>query len=185
MGVRGVVVRIVTVSACCLSLFGCKDRAGEKAKAEAAEARIALSKVRAELNRANGRIAELNEELQAVAQSRDELDLQVGQLIEQRDKALTLAQNSKAVTEKLMAHSSEQSRSTADFEAQIRQLNITIEQHKTTIAQQQAYIEELQKVILEFQPGEQPQQQDDGAEPMEPQPAEPEEPEEPEEPAEE
>ena len=131
--------------------IGCDSREDRRARAEAAENKIMLAKARADLTRARNEIAELEAQLEAVAQARDELDQQVGLLANERDRAANAARGAEAMAQKLTARSGDRDRSVAALEAQITQLKEVVQQQMDTIAQQQATIAELQRTLA--QPG--------------------------------
>jgi chromosome segregation ATPase len=158
MDTRGAICVILSLSV--LAATGCSDRGREKAEAEAAEKTVLLSKVRAELARAQRQIAELEEDLTAVAQTRDELDRQLTDLIEEHDKEAAAARVAREVADRLAVHSSDQAQSASALETRLKELTTVIEQQKATIAEQQGVIEELQKAIAEMQQAAPPPEQD-------------------------
>jgi len=108
---------------CTLACGGCKDKARERALAEAEEAQTELNKVRGELARSKREVADLRKELTAAKETRDELHLKVEQFIKERTGAATAA---------------EQAQSVESLQKELKQL-------RALVAEQQATIAEMQK----------------------------------------
>ncbi len=127
MTARGVFVGFLAVAVLMPALSGCKDGAGRNEQPDATETKEMLAKAKAELARAKGELAELKDELKAVSESRDELDMQVAQLVEQRDKAVTAAQSAQSLAVKLTARSSDQTQGVAALGLRQRSLGESIQ----------------------------------------------------------
>ena len=121
-----------------LGLSGCEDSELEKAQQEARRAKATVSAL--ELNIAKGEqtISDLKEELSIVRETRDEIQKQIDQLTQERDQASMLAQQAEQVITHLSDRASGQTSATAAFQKEIEEL-------KALVADQAAFIEELQK----------------------------------------
>jgi len=117
---------------------GCGDGDLEKAQKDAREAKATVKKLELGLERAMREISDLKNELSVVRQTRDELQKQVDQLAQERDKAAVLAQQAEQVITHLSTRAEGQVSATASLRKQIDDL-------KAVVADQQALIEELQK----------------------------------------
>lgn len=142
-------LRFSAVLACLLILMGCEDKEKNKAAKEAAEAKTSLSKVRADLARARSEITDLNEQLHAVGEFRDELQQQVERLSKERDDAIAAAQTAHQTIKDLTAQLNRQAESLKSVQKEFKEVKAVIDDQQTTIAEQQAVIEELQKIIEE------------------------------------
>ncbi len=141
---------------------GCKNRSLEQARQETRDARIAVSQLKASLLKAEKEVATVKAELNAVRQSRDELQETIVQLIEERDQALEFGRQTQEAITALTARASGQANATAALEQQIAQL-------KARVEQQQALIEQLQKGTADESPAAEPTPQPaDGSLPPEP-----------------
>jgi len=128
---------------CLVFAAGC-DNSGEKAaRAEAEEAMNSLLKVKTDLVKAQGEIADLKEEMDAAKKSRDELDLLVQQLTAERDKALVQARKAQESMQDTVARFSDGGGALSALQSEIEKLKATIAQQQNTIAEQQASIEQL------------------------------------------
>lgn len=135
-------------------LAGCDKRAVEQAQQEAREAKTAVQQLKHNLALAEKEIASTKAELNAVRQSRDELQGKVDQLTRERDEALEYAQQAQ---EALKAASGNQAGTTAALQKQNAELT-------ALVAEQQKLIDQLQKGA-EAEP--QPEQQASPTEPNE------------------
>ncbi len=116
-------------------LAGCDKQAVEQAQQEAREAKAAVQQLKHSLGLAQKEIASTKAELNAVTQSRDELQGRIGQITRERDEAREDAQKAQ---ESLRARSSGQASATASLQQKIVELN-------ALVAEQQNLIDQLQK----------------------------------------
>ena len=137
-------------------LAGCDKRAVEQAQQEAREAKTAVQQLKHNLALAEKEIASTKAELNAVRQSRDELQGKIDQLTRERDEALDYAQQ---VQNALKATSSGQASTTAALQKQNAELN-------ALVAEQQKLIDQLQK-DAEIEPEEPQSEQTPSVEPNE------------------
>ena len=159
MTTRLPILRFLAVLACLLVPIGCEDKDKKEALTEAAEAKILLAKVKADLSKAKSQIADLEEELEAIKEIHDELQRQVKQLAGERDTAIAVAEQTLAKIKDLTARSDGQVESVGMLQNEIEQLKAVIESQRTTIAEQQAAIEEMQKIIEQQQETTEEQQE--------------------------
>lgn len=110
------------------TISGCTD---SKQDEEIREARATVAKLELRMTKALEEISTLKAELNAVKQSREELQTQVGQFLHERDQA------QETITQ-LTARGSGQANLTASLEKQVADLTALVEE-------QQALIEQLQK----------------------------------------
>lgn len=121
---------------------GCGDSDLEKAQQDAREAKATVKKLELSLARAMQEIADQRAELTVVRETRDELQKQVDQLVQERDNAAALAQQAEQVITQLSTRAEGQVSTTAALRRQIEDL-------KAVVADQQALIEELQQTVAE------------------------------------
>jgi chromosome segregation ATPase len=152
-------VRFLTVLACSLALMGCEDEEKKKALAEAAETKMSLAKVKADLTMAKSQVAYLKEELEAAKETRNELQEQAEPLVGERDIAMAAAEKAQERIKNLTAQLNEQAEKEGILRKDIKELELVIENQEKTIAEQQVTIEELQKII-EQQQGDVEEQQE-------------------------
>ncbi len=128
---------------------GCGDSDLEKAQQDAREAKATVKKLELSLARAMQEITDQRAELTVVRETRDELQRQVDQLVQERDNATALAQQAEQVITHLSSRAEGQVGATAALRRQIDDL-------KAVVADQQALIEELQKAgaIESLSPGQ-------------------------------
>jgi chromosome segregation ATPase len=138
--VRLNVVRVFALLSCALVLGGCRDKEKQQALARAAEAELTLSKVKANLMRAESEVASLKEESGAAKSARDELAEQVKQLTSERDNAIAQTAGGQDAVKKLASQLSDQINKAAELQNQVTQLQKVIEDQRQTV-------EQLQKVI--------------------------------------
>lgn len=158
--------KFLVTLACLLILTGCKDDDKKKAIEEAEEAKITLARVKSSLTRANKQITDLEEALGVVTESRDELQKQVQNLLQERGDAIAQAEKAQEGISDRTSQLNQQTQSLTVLQNQIKKLSAVIEEQETIIAEQQIIIEQLQNT---------PQQQN---EVVEEQPVEEEEPQE-------
>jgi chromosome segregation ATPase len=114
---------------------GCKDRDMEK---QVSDAKANAAKLELRLAGAIQEISDLKAELKAVRQTRDELQEQSDKTKQERDHAVTLAEQAKEAITTLTATTKGQAGATTGLEKQIADL-------KALVAEQQKVIDELQK----------------------------------------
>jgi len=140
----------LALAALLLVSAGCGDSDLEKAQQDAREAKATVKKLELSLARAMQEIADQRAELTVVRETRDELQRQVDQLVQERDNATALAQQAEQVITHLSSRAEGQVGATAALRRQIDDL-------KAVVADQQALIEELQKAggaIESLSPGQ-------------------------------
>lgn len=138
-GVAGATTSLV-LSLSLLSASGCDRSGSEEARRQAREVKVRNVQLEKNLADAGLEIRNLRAELQAVGQSRDELQETIAELVEQRDEALTAAQQAQDLVRQVTARVSGQVGATATLEKQVADL-------KALVAEQQAIIEELHKDV--------------------------------------
>ena len=140
---KDAIIGFLVLLICSVFAAGC-DNSGEKAaRAEAEEAMNSLLKVKTDLVKAQGEIADLKEEMEAAKKSRDELDLLVQQLTAERDKALVQARKAQEAMQDTVARFSDGGGALSALQNEIEKLKTTVAQQQNTIAEQQATIENL------------------------------------------
>jgi len=140
---KDAIIGFLVLLTCSVLPAGC-DNSGEKAaRAEAEEAMNSLLKVKTDLVKAQGEIADLKEEMEAAKKSRDELDLLVQQLTAERDKALVQARKAQDAMQDTVARFSDGGGALSALQNEIEKLKTTVAQQQNTIAEQQATIENL------------------------------------------
>jgi len=140
---KDAIIGFLVFLTCSVLPAGC-DNSGEKAaRAEAEEAMNSLLKVKTDLVKAQGEIADLKEEMEAAKKSRDELDLLVQQLTAERDKALVQARKAQEAMQDTVARFSDGGGALSALQNEIEKLKTTVAQQQNTIAEQQATIENL------------------------------------------
>ena len=139
----------LALAAILLVVAGCGESDLEKAQQDAREAKATVKKLELSLARAMQEIADQRAELAVVRETRDELQKQVDQLVQERDNATALAQQAEQVITHLSSRAEGQVGATAALRRQIDDL-------KAVVADQQALIEELQKAgaIESLSPGQ-------------------------------
>jgi len=136
------IIACLAILAYSFSLAGCDAK--KKALQEAKEARKETAKVKKALSQAGTEIAELNEELYAAKNMRDELDHQVRVLMVERDKA---------VAQTLLHQEAMQDAANSDdpvataLRTEIAQLKQLIAEQQRTIVEQEAAIAELAESV--------------------------------------
>jgi len=126
------------------SLAGC-DGDEKKALQEAEQARSDAAKAKAALSKARAEIDELNEELYAAKNTRDELDQRLRLLTVERDKAA--AQTLQAAEAMQDVDANVDDPVVVALHAEIAQLRKLIAEQQRTIAEQEAAIEELAESV--------------------------------------
>jgi len=119
-------------------LAGCKGRALEEAHQEAREAKATANKLNYSLKTAAEEIATAKAELDAVRQSRDEIQKQMEQLVRERDEVSLSAQRAQEAVTRLTTQASGQGSMTMALQKQLAEL-------KTLVDEQQKEIDQLRK----------------------------------------
>lgn len=138
-------------------LAGCENKALEQARQEAREAKVSVQQLKHNLGLAEKEIANVRAELNAVRQSRDELQQRIDQTNKERDQALEFAQKAQ---EAMTTQSSGQVSATAGLQQQVKEL--AAENAALT-----ALVEQLQKGPIAEPPTVVPQGQTPPTEPNE------------------
>ena len=156
---KNVAIGCLVLLAYSLLLTGCD--ADKKAKEQVDEAVTAALKAELNLAQIKGRIANLEEELKAVKEMRDQLDQQVQMLTAERDNAVAKANQAQEAMQDMAAEVDD-----PDLEA----LQSQIAQLKKVVAEQQALITEQQAMIEELANSAQPAEEtvEEPPEPVEP-----------------
>lgn len=138
------IIACLAILACSFSLAGC-DGDEKKALQEAEQARNDAAKVKAALSKARAEIDELNEELYAAKNTRDELDQRVRLLTVERDKAVAKTlQVAEAMPD---VDVDVDDPVVAALQTEIAQLRKLVAEQQRTIAEQEAAIAELAETV--------------------------------------
>ncbi|UCG57418.1 MAG: hypothetical protein JSU70_21445 [Phycisphaerales bacterium] len=146
------VVTCIAALVCVLFFPGCEDREGQEAPPATAEVGASQSRATADLAAARRQMAQMQEDLAAITEDRDNLKDQVGRLTAERDEALALAHQAAESITSLTSRLSGQGQERSRLEDEINKLTAVIEDQQTTIAEQDAAIAELKKAIEEQAP---------------------------------
>lgn len=138
--------RFLAVLACSLVLMGCEDEEKKKALEEAEEAKMTLARVKVSLTKANRQMADLKEVLEVVTESRDELQKQIEQLLQERGHTVAEVEKAQEGINDRTSQLNQQTQSVVTLQNQIKKLNAVIEEQETIIAEQQIIIEQLQNI---------------------------------------
>jgi chromosome segregation ATPase len=126
------VVRLLITLALTLSLAGCKDSKKQKAIAEEiAQAKAEAVKLKAETVQLKSEISYLNEKLAAANMARDNMQIQLAQVIEDSNVATTDADDLQKENDKLRKLLAEQLKKNNDFIRQIEVLKTGIHEFQT------------------------------------------------------
>jgi chromosome segregation ATPase len=135
MAKNRLVIRLLIILALALSLAGCKDNKKQKALAEeVAQAKTEVVKLKAETVQLKSEISYLNEKLVAANIARDNMQIQLGQVIEDNNAVTTDADDLQKENDKLRKLLAEQLKKNNELGKQIETL-------KTAIREIQARIE--------------------------------------------
>lgn len=140
-------LRLLPLFVCAFALIGCDDDEKSKAIEDAERSRRSLNAAEAKLTRAQKEIADLEEQLQAVAERRDTLEAQVKRLLEDQGRAVGTAREAQEGVRSLTARSTAQTESLATLQGQISELTSITQSQEKTIQEQEATIVELLKTI--------------------------------------
>ena len=138
MAKNRLVIRLLIILVLAISLAGCKDDGKRKALAEAAQARAEVVKLKAETVQLKSEVSYLNEKLAAANQAKDNIQIQLDQLIEDSNSTTTDAENVQQENDKLKTHLAEQIKKTGELEKQVETLKAVINVLQTRIEQQKA-----------------------------------------------
>ena len=130
--------RLLIILVLIVSLAGCKDDGKRKALAEAAQARAEIVKFKAETVQLKSEVSYLNEKLAAANQAKDNLQIQLGLLIEDSNATTTDAENVQQENTKLKTLLAEQIKKTGELEKQVETLKAVINALQARIEQQKA-----------------------------------------------
>ena len=118
--------RLLVILVLIMALAGCKDDGKRKALAEAAQARAEAIKLKAETVQLKSEVSYLNEKLAAANIAKDNLQIQLGQLIEDSNSTTTDAENVQQENDKLKTHLAEQIKKTGELEKQVETLKMVL-----------------------------------------------------------
>jgi chromosome segregation ATPase len=121
-----------------MALAGCKDDGKRKALAEEAQARAEIVKLKAETVQLKSEVSYLNEKLVAANQAKDNLQIQLGLLIEDSNATTTDAEDVQQKNDKLKTLLAEQIKKTGELEKQGETLKAVINAFQARIEQQKA-----------------------------------------------
>ena len=130
--------RFLLLSTCAIVLLGCEDDEKKKALEDVERSKTSLNKTEAKLTRAQRQIADLQEELDAVNEKRDTLDARVKGLLEERGRAVAVAEEAQEGIRNLTARSGNQTENVSTLQSQIDELTSIIESQERIISEQEA-----------------------------------------------
>jgi chromosome segregation ATPase len=119
-----------------MALAGCKDDGKRKALAEAAQARAEIVKLKAETVQLKSEVSYLNEKLATANQAKDNIQIQLNQLIEDSNATTTDADGVQQENDKLKTLLAEQIKKTGELEKQVETLKAVINALQARIEQQ-------------------------------------------------
>ncbi|MGD0596726.1 MAG: hypothetical protein ABSA64_04280 [Sedimentisphaerales bacterium] len=128
--------RLLIILVLIVSLVGCKDDGKRKALAEAAQARAEAVKLKAETVQLKSEVSYLNEKLAAANLAKDNLQIQLGQLIEDSNATTTDAEDIQQENTKLKTLLAEQIKKTGELEKQVETLKAVINAFQARMEQQ-------------------------------------------------
>ena len=127
MGKRRLIVMLFVILALAISLAGCKDTKTQKSLVEElAQAKAEVVKVKAETVQLKSEISYLNEKLVAANMARDNMQTQLGQIIEDSNTTVTEADTLQQENTKLRKLLAEQLKKNNELEKQIETLKAAI-----------------------------------------------------------
>jgi chromosome segregation ATPase len=140
MGKNRLVIRLLIILVLAISLAGCKDNKKQKALVEeVARAKAEAVKFKAETVQLKSEISYLNEKLVAANRARDNMQIQLDQVIKDSNSAGTNEDNIQQENDKLRKLLAEQLKKNNELEKQaetlrtvIRELQVRIEQRQNT-----------------------------------------------------
>ena len=128
--------RLLVILVLIMALAGCKDDGKRKALAEAAQARAEVVKLKAETVQLKSEISYLNEKLVAANLAKDNLQIQLNQLIEDSNATTTDAEDIQQENDKLKTLLAEQIKKNGELEKQVETFRAVITVLQTRIEQQ-------------------------------------------------
>ena len=134
MAKNRLVIRLLIILAITLSLAGCKDGKKQKALAEeVAQAKAEAVKLKAETVQLKSEISYLNEKLAAAHLARDNMQIQLGQVIEDNNATTTDADDLQKENDKLRKLLAEQLKKNNELTKQIETLKTAVRVIQTRI----------------------------------------------------
>jgi chromosome segregation ATPase len=130
--------RLLIILVLIVSLAGCKDDGKQKALAEAAQARAEVVKLKAETVQLKSEVSYLNEKLAAANIAKDNIQIQLNQLIEDSNVTTTDADDLQKENDKLKKVLAGQIKKVGELEKQVETLKAVINVLQTRIEQQKA-----------------------------------------------
>jgi chromosome segregation ATPase len=134
--------RLFIILVLTIALAGCKDDGKRKALAEAAQARAEIVKLKAETVQLKSEVSYLNEKLAAANIAKDNIQIQLNQLIEDSNATTTDAEDFQQENNKLKMLLTEQIKKTGELEKQVETLKAVINVLQTRIIEQQKAAEQ-------------------------------------------
>ncbi len=128
--------RLLVILVLIMALAGCKDDGKRKALAEAAQARAEIVKLKAETVQLKSEVSYLNEKLATANQAKDNIQIQLNQLIEDSNATTTDADGVQQENDKLKTLLAEQIKKTGELEKQVETLKAVINALQARIEQQ-------------------------------------------------
>jgi uncharacterized protein YhaN len=128
--------RLLILLVLIVALSGCKDDGKQKALAEAAQARAEAVKLKAETVQLRSEISYLNEKLAAANIAKDNIQIQLNQLIEDSNLTTTDADDLQKENYKLKKALAGQIKKVGELEKQVETLKAVINMLQTRIEQQ-------------------------------------------------
>jgi chromosome segregation ATPase len=134
MAKNRLVIRLLIILVLALSLAGCKNNKKQKALAEeVAQARTEVVKLKAETVQLKSEISYLNEKLAAANLARDNMQIQLGQIIEDNNAVTTDADDLQKENDKLRKLLAEQLKRNNELGKQIETLKTAIREIQAKI----------------------------------------------------
>ena len=112
--------RLLVILVLIMALAGCKDDGKRKALAEAAQARAEIVKLKAETVQLKSEVSYLNEKLATANQAKDNIQIQLNQLIEDSNATTTDADGVQQENDKLKTLLAEQIKKTANWKSRLK-----------------------------------------------------------------
>ncbi|MGD0571914.1 MAG: hypothetical protein ABSB11_02710 [Sedimentisphaerales bacterium] len=127
MGKNRLVIRLLIILALAISLSGCKDDKKQKALVEEiARAKAEAVKLKAETMQLKSEISYLNEKLVTANQARDNMQIQLDQMIKDSNSAVTDEDNIQQENDKLRKLLADQLKKNNEMEKQLETLRMVI-----------------------------------------------------------
>jgi chromosome segregation ATPase len=128
--------RLLIILVLTIALAGCKDDGKRKTLAEAAQARAEVVKLKAETVQLKSELSYLNEKLAAANMAKDNLQIQLNQLVEDSNTTTTEAENVQQENDKLRTLLAAQIKKTGELERQVETLKTVLNALQARIEQQ-------------------------------------------------